>query len=74
MDEIIKIISSALDVEISQADMDKKLEDVCDWDSFSVMSIVSEIEEIYGASISVEQIIELENIQDLCNFIYSLKE
>ena len=69
MNKAINVLNEIFQIQLKEDDLEKRVEKVLDWDSFSIMEFMSEISERYEVTIDVIQISSVVTILDLLNLI-----
>jgi acyl carrier protein len=65
LEDLPKIIATALQIPASRISPDLKMGDVEEWDSVAHLGLVVEIESSYGISFTAEEIMELTSVKSL---------
>jgi|CoawatStandDraft_6_1074263.scaffolds.fasta_scaffold02386_4 acyl carrier protein len=63
--EIYSIIASVLKISIDDVNDELSVGDIPEWDSLAHMQLIEAFEEASGATLDIEKIIEIEDVQDL---------
>lgn len=63
------LINEIFEVEINEDEIEKRIENVLEWNSFMIMNFMAEMSERYHAEISVDDISGVETIDDLLDLI-----
>ncbi|WP_421940333.1 acyl carrier protein [Pedobacter sp.] len=69
--EVLQIIATALECEPASLNLDSALGQHYNWDSFGHLSIMVALENKYNIEISEENIVKLQSVNDILNFISS---
>lgn len=69
LEEIMKIIRSVKEDSTLVITPESTLAGDLDLDSFSIVAIVSELEQVYNVSISDEELVQIKTIQDVMDLL-----
>lgn len=64
-EKVIKIISEAIEIEVSKINEDTSIGDFPNWDSMSQLIIISSLEKEFDVKFDPEDIMELEDVGDM---------
>ena len=70
-DRVFKVISQVLNVPLGQIDEESSPDSIKGWDSLKHMNLILALEEVFDVQFSVEQILEMLNVELI---IETLKE
>lgn len=62
--DLFKVISDTLKVEISEITTDKMIGDIEGWDSLAQTNLTIAVEKAFNFSFSVDEMIEIEGVED----------
>ena len=63
--QIIKIISRILEVDVDEVEMDTIIGDLPEWDSLHHLQIIVELQKEFDIKYSQDDLVELEDVSDL---------
>ena len=69
MDDLLRIVEDELGVEVGSLEPETAVNELSEWDSLSVLMIVSRVQEEYGVSLMSEQMAEINNVRDLWQIV-----
>lgn len=64
-EKIIEMIEGLLALEKGSISENTLIEEVAEWDSLAHVLIIGQLEEKFGISIPLDQVIEIESVKDL---------
>lgn len=70
----ISEINKIFDISINEQDISAEIEDVLEWDSYNVLLLMSYIEETYQVQAALYDIIKLETIEDMIQFLRKVRK
>ena len=65
----IELLAEILDVDIDEIDEEKRLDEVGDWDSLSILSFIAVMSEEFGREVSGAEVKKLETVADALNMM-----
>jgi len=65
----IELLAEILDVDIDEIDEEKRLDEVGDWDSLSILSFIAVMSEEFGKEVSGAEVKKLETVADALNMM-----
>ncbi len=68
VNEFLKIFADTLEVA-DEVSLNSKRADIAEWDSMGQISIMSMLEEKFGITLEMEELVNLEGIQDIVNIL-----
>lgn len=68
-EEKLALLEEVMDLDESELNEDAVLEDIEEWDSLSVLTLISEMKKKFDISLSTQQIKEFKTIADICAVI-----
>ncbi len=68
LDEKLEMLKDVMDYE-EELRTDMPLEDLEEWDSLSVLALISTMKKKFDVSLSTKQIKEFQTVGDICNII-----
>ena len=68
VNEFLKIFADTLEVE-DEVTLNTKRADIAEWDSMGQISLMSMLEEKFGITFEMEELVSLERIQDIVNIL-----
>ena len=75
MDEVLATVQtafkSAFDVDPSTITMNTTPDDVSAWDSMGHVTLASSLEQAFGLTFDVDDLMEMENVQAICRIVNS---
>ena len=66
---IFRVISSTLKINVNQINLEKTAEDFTEWDSLSNVRLILNLEKFFKIKIDISEVYQLNNINDLVNLI-----
>ena len=69
MDKIISILAGVLKIDSSRITMETTPGDVENWDSLAQLSLIQKIEEEYGLTLDIREILEIKKVGDICRIL-----
>jgi acyl carrier protein len=67
--EVQKAFKAAFDVDPKQVTMDTSANDIPLWDSVGHLTLASNLEEVFGISLDVDELMEMENVREIVRVI-----
>ncbi len=68
-EEKLAMLEEVMDLDEGTLTEDAVLEDIEEWDSLSVLTLISEMKKKFGISLSTQQIKEFKTVADVCAVI-----
>lgn len=68
-EEKLALLEEVMDLDEGELNEDAVLEDIEEWDSLSVLTLISEMKKKFDISLSTQQIKEFKTIADICAVI-----
>ena len=68
----LKTIARELDLPLEEVKLDSNLRDDLDLTSLDAMNVIMALEDEFGQEADIEQILELQTVQQLVNYLLSL--
>ena len=68
----LKTIARELDLPLEEVKLDSNLRDDLDLTSLDAMNVIMALEDEFGQEADIEQILELQNVQQLVDYLLSL--
>ena len=68
----LKTIARELDLPLEEVKLDSNLRDDLDLTSLDAMNVIMALEDEFGQEADIEQILELQTVQQLVNYLSSL--
>ena len=69
MKQELQLLQEIFRIEVTELQMNEKIENVLDWNSFMIMQLMAEVSNRYQYDISVMEIAEIESLGDLAELI-----
>jgi acyl carrier protein len=67
--KVKEAFKSAFDIDPSQITMETSASDIPLWDSVGHLTLASNLEEVFGISLDVDELMEMENVQEIVRVI-----
>jgi acyl carrier protein len=67
--KVQEAFKATFDVDPQSVSMDTKSEDVANWDSVGHLSLAANLEETFGLSLDVDDLMEMENVREIVRII-----
>lgn len=67
--QLVELISVVINIPTSDLDMDSGPAIHSSWDSLAHVTIITAVEETYGISLTMPEILSIKTVRDLENFI-----
>jgi len=71
MEKAMKVFDEIFEVPLKIEDLEKQVEEVLDWDSFTIMEFMVQISEKYDITIDIAQISAIVTVKDLIDLIHN---
>ena len=68
-EEKLAMLEEVMDLEEGALKEDAELSDIEEWDSLSVLTLISEVKKRFGMILSTQQIKEFKTVADMCAVI-----
>lgn len=62
---------SAFDVDPQTITIDTTLNDISAWDSMGHVTLVSSLEQVFGMTFDVDDLMAMENVREICRIVQS---
>ncbi len=69
LEEKLALIEEVMDLDESTLSEDAVLEDIEEWDSLSILTLIAEMKKRFDISLTTQQIRELKTVSDICAVI-----
>ena len=69
LDKVREAFKAAFDVDPQSVSMDTTTSDISAWDSVGHLSLAGSLEEIFGISLDVDELMEMESVRDIVRII-----
>lgn len=69
LNNVRQAFKAALDVDPESVSMDTTNKDISAWDSVGHLSLAGSLEEIFGVSLDVDELMEMESVRDIVRII-----
>ena len=69
LEEKIRFIEEVMDVDEGELSENSALEDIEEWDSLSVLTLITELKKKYNINLDTQQIRDFKIVRDICNVI-----
>jgi acyl carrier protein len=69
LDKVKQAFKAAFDIDPSQITMETSASDIPLWDSVGHLTLASNLEEVFGISLDVDELMEMENVQEIVRVI-----
>jgi len=67
--KVKEAFKNAFDIDPSQITMETSASDIPLWDSVGHLSLASNLEEVFGISLDVDELMEMENVREIVRVI-----
>jgi acyl carrier protein len=67
--KVQQAFKAAFDVDPNQVTLDTSASDIPLWDSVGHLSLASNLEEVFGISLDVDELMEMENVREIVRVI-----
>jgi len=67
--KVQQAFKAAFDVDSNQVTLDTSASDIPLWDSVGHLSLASNLEEVFGISLDVDELMEMENVREIVRVI-----
>lgn len=71
IDRIITAVARSLDVDVSQITLESAIGSISEWDSLGHLAVISGVEDEFGVSFSIEEVVEIESVEDFVDLLSS---
>lgn len=69
LDKVRQAFKAAFDVDPAVVTMETSASDIPLWDSVGHLSLASSLEEVFGISLDVDELMEMENVREIVRII-----
>ena len=69
LNEKIEFLEEIMDLDEETLTQDMDLDDLDEWDSLSVLSLIVEMKKRYGMDLTTEIVKQFKTVADICNYI-----
>ena len=69
LDKVRQAFKAAFDIDPQSVSMDTTASDISAWDSVGHLSLAGSLEEIFGISLDVDELMEMESVRDIVRII-----
>lgn len=69
IEEKLAMLEEVMDLDEGDLKEEDVLEDIEEWDSLSILTLISEMKKKFDISISTQQIKEFKTVEDICKII-----
>ena len=69
LNNVRQAFKAALDVDPESVSMDTTNKDISAWDSVGHLSLAGSLEEIFGVSLDVDELMEMESVREIVRII-----
>lgn len=66
----MEVFSEIFDISLKHEDLGKQVENLLDWDSFTIMNFMAEMSEKFDVTIDIIQISAIDTVKDVIELIY----
>lgn len=70
MEKAMEAFSEIFEISLKPEDLEKQVEELLDWDSFTIMEFMVKISEKYDVTIDIVQISAIDTVKDVIELIY----
>lgn len=70
MEKAMEVFSEIFDISLKHEDLGKQVENLLDWDSFTIMNFMAEMSEKFDVTIDIIQISAIDTVKDVIELIY----
>jgi acyl carrier protein len=67
--KVQEVFKAAFDVDPQQVSMDTNASDIPLWDSVGHLSLASHLEEAFGITLDVDELMEMENVREIVRIV-----
>jgi acyl carrier protein len=67
--KVQQAFKAAFDIDPQQVSMDTSASDIALWDSVGHLSLASSLEEVFGITLDVDDLMEMENVREIVRVI-----
>ncbi len=68
-EEKMELLEEIMDVDEGSLSAEDVLDDIDEWDSLSILTLISEMKKKFDISLSTKQIKEFKTVNDICDII-----
>jgi acyl carrier protein len=69
LDKVRQAFKSAFDIDPQSVSMDTTASDIPVWDSVGHLSLAGSLEEVFGISLDVDELMEMESVREIVRII-----
>jgi acyl carrier protein len=69
LDKVREAFKAAFDVDPQSVSMDTTTSDIPAWDSVGHLSLAGSLEEVFGVSLDVDELMEMESVREIVRII-----
>jgi acyl carrier protein len=69
LNKVREAFKSAFDIDPQLVSMDTTASDIPSWDSVGHLSLASSLEEVFGITLDVDDLMEMENVREIVRII-----
>ena len=69
LDNVRKAFKAAFDIDPQLVSMETSASDISGWDSVGHLSLAGNLEEVFGISLDVDDLMEMENVRQIVSII-----
>ena len=67
--KLIGVLSEVFDVKESEININLKRDDIANWDSLKQMDLVATLEDEFGITLEIQDIIKINSVQAICDVL-----
>ena len=71
LDKVREAFKATFDVDPQSVSVDTTADDVSGWDSVGHLSLGGSLEEVFGISLDVDELMEMENVREIVRIVSS---
>jgi acyl carrier protein len=72
-DSVKELVAKTLNVPIEEIEDDLAVGDIPEWDSLAHMRIIVALENDFGVALDIEQTLDIEDVEDICEAVLNNK-
>jgi acyl carrier protein len=69
VEKLLSILAESLKTDASQLSKETRPQDIENWDSLAQLLLVQNIEEAYGLTLDMKEILGIRNVGDICRVL-----
>jgi acyl carrier protein len=69
METELALIGELFKCTVTAQQLEEQVEDLLDWDSFELLNLMTEVQERYGYTLTIDEIAEIETLSDLVQLL-----